>query len=338
MNMKKATLVAAVSAAIGMGAVGEASANVYAGSSLDINSLSIQLFDANNDPITGVSPRYTFNVEDSATLNGATDANAAGCGSFGTPCSATSPVLTVPAANAPSSSITRADSNYSLFGPGSGTYSNSNAEISTSELVTGTPTSTKQVAESEVANTGQGQASTNIQSNTTFTLSFTLANGLVSPATLILDFSANPEMQALVNQLTGLGLAQSNMTASFGLQQLSGGSGEVSWSPQGTAANNCDASGGLACTETADSEDLNLTLGVGPDNSSQSHSLGTGASTFGLNVSGLTAGNWTLTLAALTSVNVTAVPEPGVLALLGTGLAVSGFAGAARRRKKASRS
>ena len=334
MNMNKAKLAAALSAAIGMGFAGQAAAYVYAGSALDISDLTLTFRDATGGLITGINPNFTFNVEDSATLNGANDANAAACSSFGG--CGVAPVLSVDAANAPGGDITRLNSNYSLFGPGSGTYANSNTEITDAQLVTGSPTATSQVAESELAGgNAQGQASTNIQSNTTFTLNFTLL-GATGPASLELRFLADPELQAEVNQMPWqLGLAQANVEASFDLNRTDGGSESISWDPQGTAANDCNASGGASCAEVADSEDLNRTLGIGTANGNATYSLGNAATSFGIDIGNLSAGNYSLTFAALTSTNVTSVPEPGILALLGAGFAATGVSAMRRRRKAA---
>ncbi|MCG5502073.1 EDSAP-1 family PEP-CTERM protein [Ectothiorhodospira lacustris] len=332
MKTKQKLLATAVTAVFALGAAAPAAAHVYAGSHLSISNLVINFFDQDTGgQITNLNPGFTFNVEDSATLNGSTQAFADGCSSVANNCgTAPTPVLNVPAANAPGSSIARANGNYSLFGPGSETYANANAEISTAQLVNGVPTATQQVAEVELQGKGQAQASTNIQSNTSFTMNFALMGD--GPAQLQLNFDANPELQALV-ATDGQGFAQANISANFTLNQLSGGSGFATWSPNGSATGNAICANGLTCSDEVNPESLNLTLGVGPQDGNLSHSLGVPASSFQLYVSGLTAGNYTLTLAALTSVNVTEVPAPGTLLLLGSGVLGLGLAGIRRRRQ-----
>ena len=326
MNMKKTTLAMALLAGLAMGVSGQASASVYAGSSLDISNLSIGFVDAvTGVVITNLNPNFSFNVEDSATLNGSTQAWAAGCSSLSANCGV-SPVLTVNAANAPGSTVVRANNDYSLMGQNTGTFANSNAEITTAQLVNGIPSSTSQVAESEVMGAGQAQASANIQSNTTWTFSFSL----LETANMALSFIANPEMKAdvsLVPPYTA-GIAQSNMATDFTLRRLAGGP-YVNWTPNGVAGDVICL--GVGCVEV-DPESLNETFGVGPGNSSLAHSLGTAGNLFSLNITGLTAGNYSLTLAGLTSVNVTQVPEPGTLLLIGGALAALGVGGARRRR------
>lgn len=331
MNIKKTTLATALIGALTMGFAGQAAASVYAGSSLNLSNLTIGFINAaTGATITNLNPNFSFNVEDSATLNGSTQAFAAGCSSLAGNCG-TSPVLTVPAANAPGSSVIRADNNYTLFGQNTGTFANSNAEITTAQLVNGIPSSSQQVAEAEVLGSGQGQASTNIQSNTTWTFTFTLPD----TANMLLSFNANPEMKADVSLVPPFvsGLAQANMTSNFTLNKQGTPTQFVSWSPDGTSGNViCVGTG--ACLET-DPESLNETIGVGPGNSLLTHSLGTGPSAFSLSIAGLQPGDYRLTLAGLTSVNVTQVPEPGTLLLIGSALAALGFGTRRRSLTKA---
>lgn len=334
MNIKKTTLATALIGALSMGFAGQASASVYAGSSLNLSNLTIGFINASTGVvITNLNPGYTFNVEDSATLNGSTVADADACSKLLLNCGV-SPVLKVSAVNAPGSTVIRADNDYSLFGQNSGTFANANAEITSAQLVNGTPSSTKQVAEAELQISGQGQASTNIQSNTTWTFSFSIGE----TANMVLSFLANPEMKAdvtLVPPYTA-GNAQANMSANFTLRRISQISGDaatpapfVNWTPDGVNTNAVCVNVG-SCVDV-DPESLNETMGVGPGNSTVTHSLGTAGSNYSLTITGLTRGNYSLTLAGLTSVNVTQVPEPGTLMLLGGALAALGFGGTRRR-------
>lgn len=330
MKLKKTSLATALVAALAMGAAGQASASVYAGSSLDVSNLVIGFVNQNTGAvITNLSPNFTFNVEDSATLNGSTQAFAASCSSLLGNCSAVSPVLAVNAANAPGSSLTRANNDYTLLGQGNGTYANSNAEITTAQLVNGFPSESQQVAEAELLVSGAGQASSNIQSNTTWTFDFVIDTNL---AVMNLSFVANPEMKADVTLIPPFtsGLAQANLTTNFTLSRE--GVPLVVWSPNG-AGTGLLCGIGLTCT-AAEGESLNITLGVGPASETAQHSLGTPGTNFSLSVEGLTEGRYSLTLAALTSVNVTQVPEPGTLVLLGGALAALGVGGLRRRREE----
>ncbi len=302
--MKRKILAAAVVTALGVS--GQAAAQVYAGSKLWIDDFTLAISNAGFN-----LQSFTFNVEDSATLDGATDAHADGCGSIGTPCGA-APVLTIAAANAPGSTPVRADNDYNLFGTGSATLkmANSNAEISTAQLINGTPTSTKQVAEAEIMDPdqGQGQASTNIQSNTTFELTFTLGAGGV----LDLNFTADAFMETLVALLPGwVGSVQANMNTSFTLSDANNNP-LVIWNPNGIDGD-VICLGGLTCTDTEGGLGLNHNLG---------NATGTfnGSGDYALNVQGFAAGEYKLALSALTSVNVVQVPEPAIVLLFGTGL------------------
>jgi hypothetical protein len=91
---------------------------------------------------------------------------------------------------------------------------------------------------------------------------------------------------------------------------------------------------GVACSEIADGDDLNVNISTSANNTNLPISDLLGLSAFGINVTGLFDGEWNLAFNALTSTSVRLtreVPEPGIRALMGVGLAGLGFM--SRRRK-----
>lgn len=330
MNMKKTTLAAAVTAVLALGAVGQASASVYGTSGLDIRNLSIVV-----TPAAGSTPNaFEFTTTNTATLNGVSSpTQSASCGGFPNSCSAVSPVLDAAPANAPGGTINRANNDFSMFGPSGNTYANADSVITTAQLVQGVPSSTRQIAESELQTTGSARSNAEITSNTGFTFTFTLA----APGSLTLSFEADPHLRAYINQLAFTsGSAQANLQTGFSLTN-NATSDAVTWNPQGTpGTNNCDVDAGLvgvACAENNDAEDLNRVLSVSSNPADVSYSLAAGWSLFGITISGLQAGEYTLALSALTSTSVRTVPEPSILALLG--IAAVGMGAVSRRRKQA---
>lgn len=320
-------LAAAVGAMGAMGVAGQANAFVYALSHLEVQDLVISA--------SGIGllapPTYTFNLTNTATLNAANAIQSASCNNFAGPaCSVGLPVLDAAVANAPGNTLIRAENDFNFLGPtGVHTYATSDSVILTAQLVQGLPTSTRQIAEVEMNSNGSAAANAEIQSNTNLVWTITIA-----PGTLSLTFRADPDQKVEINDIPGLYSAQSNMNATFSLTK-SDGSESITWSPQGTATNDCIADGGPSCVETADGADLNRNISTGTNPSLITNPAFNGGSVFalfGITISGLSGGRYSLALNALTSANVSRVPEPGTIALLGAALAGIGFA--SRRKSK----
>lgn len=330
MKLIKTTLATGIAAALALGVAGQANASVYASSSLQIRDFEVVItapFAAN--PIQS----FEFNLTNTATLNGLNDVKSGNCSGDLTlnNCGGT-PSLDAAPANAPGGSILRANNDFSFFGPGANTYANSDSVIDTSELGNGVPSSTRQIAESELQGNGNAGSNAEIKSNTGFKFVFLVAGGTAS---LKLSFEADPSLYAEINQLAFTsGAAQANLNASFSLTK-NDGTAEINWTPNGNSLNDCDVDGPITvtCVEDNDNIDLNRNLTVTSNPATVQYSRAAGWSLMGITVDGLEEGEWSLAFNTLTSssVRVRTVPEPSALALLG--IAIAGMGAVSRRRK-----
>ena len=333
MNIKQSTLAAAVTAALAIGATGQAAASVYAGSSLLISDLSLVIVPtAGSVTVTG----FSFTANSSAQLNGGAPViTNTTCSTIGTACAGPAPVLDS------ISNIGRPGATgFSFYGPGvSDTYAYSHSQIGEAQLVTAQPTTASQISESEVAGSGASTAQTLVSSQTTLLFSFSVSDS----ATLTLSFAADPDLFVKVDTLNLLGaLATASTSATFELTSNNGTS--VQWTPNGSASGvalEFDDCVGATCAETGDAEDLTVTRSLFPGNPSQNGFSDNrnvalsdlGAGLFGISLSRLATGTYTLGLTSTTfTIAEQTVPEPGVLALLGIGLLGMGMS--ARRSKK----
>lgn len=317
---------AAAAAMAALSTATPASAYVYSLSTLNIDELTLS--------VGGTSPTtvgtYTLTLANTAALNSAPIATGASCNNGANPCAVGPPTLDAAPANALANTV-GFDRVNNVFAPlgthPTASYSGADNVITSAQLVTGVATDTQQIAEMLLNANGFANANSEIQSTTNLSWSFTVAEG----ATVSLRFLADPDQRVAIAGDTGLYSAQSNMEASFTLTNSSGDS--VGWSPQGSAANNCTSEiAGVSCSETADGADLNRVLSTGVNPSDFTNpAYGFGLLAFGIDITGLAAGTYSIAFNALTSGNITrSVPEPGTTALLG--LALTGLAFASRRR------
>ncbi|CDG83852.1 EDSAP-1 family PEP-CTERM protein [Janthinobacterium agaricidamnosum] len=310
--MKLLKLVPLLATLAMLGAAGSASAGGYGYSYNNIFGLTI------TNPTGVITVASTTNISRStATLNGVSVING-GTGVLDSPQAAVG-------------AVTKGENDFTQQGP-TGTYSRGDAQIVSTQFPPFPPgaTSTQAVnaAEVHLGTTGTGDASGRNGSTTGFSVNFVVGS---PTASLLFDFQADPFMQVFLQSNVGAGSSSTaNLVVTFTITDATGAT-VFNWAPDGLLG-----SGIAGGTELADAANLNTGLATNTltkgtlftyDPTGCGAPTGTGigtgcGGTFTALTNALAAGNYTLTLNAVESVDVIkTIPEPTTLALLGLGLA-----------------
>jgi len=337
-SLRRSTLASAMMVALAAGVVSErAAAAVYAGALLETTDLSLTI-------TGGVSAlSYTLDSGNEATLNNVDDDTAglaAQCTGTTIPTFTGScgddPALDPNQAFVTDSGVTKPGENdFTLAGPTPDqSYARADSVIESAQVTGDDRTVAKNVAEAEVTTRDsiqQGDATSEISSDTSFTFQFEL----LETGTLVLDFDAAPQLWVDITTDAGeYAIARASIEWFFDLSFDGDDGSTVRWEPQGTAVSDClvtdeGSFAGVACEENNDQYDLNISRQRSSIPSSLSYNPGTG--NFGITITGLPAGTYTLVFNETKDVSVTnGVPAPGILSLLGAGLVGIGWS---RRRR-----
>jgi hypothetical protein len=343
MNIRKSSLTVAIAALMSVGLVGQAAAYTSAGSVIEYQNLQIV---TTGIPFQTVAS-FNFVTTNTATLNGDSGIDSDQCGGIpfvGDTCNQAQWNGNVLDSTLITKGTTgHVENDFTLDGPNAGTqYSYADSVIETAELtpVPGQNTTKASIiAETELLTTGGGNSLATIQSTTGFSFQFTVGDS----GTLTISFQADPDAySASDNPGSILTLAESSVAAVVTLTK-NDQTASASWAPNGIESpddgtSGCSGlSGGVTCSDETDQESLNEKTGVTSDPAYDPYSMDAQGtwSNFSITMNGLASGDWTFTLTTTVANSVTkiaGIPEPGIVMLLGMGMA--GLA-VARRRKKA---
>jgi len=310
--MKKISLSAVSGALIAVGMIVQVSASApytSAGSKIEFKNIIVN--------VSGVSHvsvlNFSFVTSNAANLNGDSGFDTNNCVGygFGDNCNAVPPRLD-------SNIIIKGrhahdPNNFDLDDRGTGDeYSYADSVLQTIQASGDPVTEFALIAQTELTSVGTGNSSSTIQTSTGITMDFIV----VGSGEVVLSFEADPAAYSESDNPYALSTtAESSIAVNLLLSQNTGGTGEAVWAPNGALDGCVSLEGGLYCSGETDDENLNRKSGVNADPAVNHYSMGTVWSDYGITISGLTSGDWTLTLTSTVANSVTmlsAVPPPPI--------------------------